>query len=271
MSTYYQYNNAKYVLAQELRQNGWTIYDYHKGHSQPEYDIYEADYWGGVAAKNGYILCIDTSSPEKERFKDNKLIVPEHMANPKHCNWHIERNGVIYDKGSGILKFASLRTVHNLSELRPEFRQTYHQRYLKTTSDLKQWIGRINSIASKTVDELKGTEFKTGNKTVTRTVYTAEPCNGAIAVGQYIQLMCNFTRGCDKGTVYRITSIDPRGFVSAVRLNSKLTKECTGTSVRGNWFTAFKTTLEEFIANGNVIFCKIVSIQKTVTMETLSR
>ena len=36
---------------------------------------------------------------------------PGHMANPPRCNWHIEKDGVIMDKGTGLLKFASVPDI----------------------------------------------------------------------------------------------------------------------------------------------------------------
>lgn len=52
-----------------------------------------------------------------ERIKSNTSDLPEevitgytvaHLANPKACKWHIEKDGVIYDKGTGISKYSDL-------------------------------------------------------------------------------------------------------------------------------------------------------------------
>ena len=42
------------------------------------------------------------------------VFTPGHLANPPHCNWHIEKDGVIYDKGTGLLKFASVPDISGL-------------------------------------------------------------------------------------------------------------------------------------------------------------
>ena len=35
-------------------------------------------------------------------------IIPAHMANPGKCKWHIEKDGKLYDKGTGITKYANM-------------------------------------------------------------------------------------------------------------------------------------------------------------------
>ncbi|MCR5254621.1 MAG: hypothetical protein K6D96_01695 [Acetatifactor sp.] len=39
---------------------------------------------------------------------------PGHKANPPRCNWHIEKDGIILDKGTGLLKFASVPDISDM-------------------------------------------------------------------------------------------------------------------------------------------------------------
>ena len=60
MSTYYEYQNIKRMIAHKLMNlEGWTVYGYHADESDSMTDYYHPAYWGGVAEKNGYILCVN--------------------------------------------------------------------------------------------------------------------------------------------------------------------------------------------------------------------
>ena len=66
MSNYYEYRNVKVMIAHKLMSmEGWTIYGYYPDNSDPMTDYYDPAYWGGVAEKNGYILCVDVYGAEK--------------------------------------------------------------------------------------------------------------------------------------------------------------------------------------------------------------
>lgn len=43
--------------------------------------------------------------------EEKKLVEPAHKANPPRCNWHIEKNGIIIDKGTGLLKYARVPDI----------------------------------------------------------------------------------------------------------------------------------------------------------------
>ena len=43
--------------------------------------------------------------------EEKKLVSPAHKANPPRCNWHIEKDGIIIDKGTGLLKFAGVPDI----------------------------------------------------------------------------------------------------------------------------------------------------------------
>ena len=47
----------------------------------------------------------------EEGREEYTVFTPGHLANPPRCNWHIEKDGIIYDKGTGLLKFASVPDI----------------------------------------------------------------------------------------------------------------------------------------------------------------
>lgn len=60
MSTYYQYEDVKVMIAHKLMaMDGWKVYGYHADQSDSMTDYYDPASWDGVAEKNGYILCVD--------------------------------------------------------------------------------------------------------------------------------------------------------------------------------------------------------------------
>lgn len=60
MSTYYEYQDVKVMIAHKLMaMDGWKVYGYHADNSDPMTDYYDPASWGGVAEKNGYIFCVD--------------------------------------------------------------------------------------------------------------------------------------------------------------------------------------------------------------------
>ncbi len=60
MSTYYEYQDVKVMIAHKLMSmEGWKVYGYHEDQSDSRTDYYDPASWGGVAEKNGYILCVN--------------------------------------------------------------------------------------------------------------------------------------------------------------------------------------------------------------------
>ena len=55
-STYYDFRDAKVVIAAELKKRGWQIFGYHEDESEMMTDYYDPAYWDGIATKNGYIV-----------------------------------------------------------------------------------------------------------------------------------------------------------------------------------------------------------------------
>lgn len=60
MSTYYDYQDVKVMIAHKLmKMKGWKVYGYRADESDSMTDYYSPASWGGVAEKNGYILCVN--------------------------------------------------------------------------------------------------------------------------------------------------------------------------------------------------------------------
>lgn len=60
MSNYYDYREVKVMIAHRLMAlDGWKVYDYSPDQSDSMTDYYCPASWGGVAEKNGYVLCVD--------------------------------------------------------------------------------------------------------------------------------------------------------------------------------------------------------------------
>jgi len=60
MSNYYDYREVKVMIAHKLMSmDGWKVFGYSPDTSDSMTDYYNPASWGGVAEKNGYILCVD--------------------------------------------------------------------------------------------------------------------------------------------------------------------------------------------------------------------
>ena len=66
MSTYYEYRDVKVMIAHKLmKMDGWKVYGYHADQSDSMTDYYDPASWGGVAEKNGYVLCVNVYGASK--------------------------------------------------------------------------------------------------------------------------------------------------------------------------------------------------------------
>lgn len=72
MSNYYEYRGVKVMIAHELmKMDDWKVYGYSPDQSDSMTDYYNPAHWGGVAEKNGYILCIDVyGAREPEEIRE---------------------------------------------------------------------------------------------------------------------------------------------------------------------------------------------------------
>lgn len=50
---------------------------------------------------------------------------PEFMVNPGRCKWHIEKDGKVYDKGTGLTKYASMPDSYIYDIVNMEFKEGY--------------------------------------------------------------------------------------------------------------------------------------------------
>jgi hypothetical protein len=51
--------------------------------------------------------------------------IPAYMANPGKCKWHIEKDGRIYDKGTGITKYADIPRSYEFDIVKMEYNDSY--------------------------------------------------------------------------------------------------------------------------------------------------
>lgn len=198
-----------------------------------------------------------------------------YLANPPRCNWHIEKDGMIIDKGTGVLKYSSLPDItkeyeqkkwqdfNNLS--REEWiakktlyevnrwneSETYAQERVtrqydeqlkkyKLLENFNEWIAKINNTCGGMVGDVN--DFYTYEE-VTKTEYKTEikpkeTTNGSIKDGQCFILKSSFNYGRSRGYVYRIHATVYNNITRfhAYKLNGKNTKECTGNANAANYW-----------------------------------
>lgn len=310
MSTYYQYEDVKIAMYHALqKKEGWKLYGYRPDESDLMTDYYSPAHWGGIGVKNGYILCVNVYGEEKERTTGTETI-PAHQANPSRCNWHIEKDGVIIEKGSGLLKFSKLENYFIYPQYKEElekFEKYENQKdewisleierlensyyssdlgeiaeynwgkmlnVLKLYRQFQNLINKIDCACGSTIEEGYTyekkivTEYKKENK-----VFIDE--TGEKKQGQCFVLNKNFNYGCSKGLVYQIQELKyDDGTVSycAYKMNGKLTKICTGSATRSNyWYigSGEHDNLSRHIKNGNISWCHIEEVRTPYEVEKL--
>lgn len=231
--------------------------------------------------------------------------IPAHQAHPPKCNWHIEKDGAIVAKGNGILKYASIDSyykydhyINDLNEYKKD-KKAYREkhinkilsnRYCHTQEDAEQqtqyhinqlekdiklinqfeeFIRKIDSTCGSMIGEgdqviyekIKVTEYKKENKAV-------ETNNGSIKEGQCFVVKTSFNYGHNKGYIYRIheTEYNGRKSFHAVKLNRKLTKECTGRANQSNyWYITENFT--RWFEKGSLAWCEIKEVKTPYEVE----
>lgn len=325
--TYYQYKDVKVNIAHRLfNMEGWTVYGYSADNSDPYTDYYDPAYWGGIATKNGYILCVDQYQAEKEYKREYTVYSednhenaekiaklekmtqangasaseeatakaaikklqekkkagevtkidyrPGHMANPPRCNWHIEKDGIIIDKGTGLLKFASVPDISNSYELEKwqKFNNLTREDWIKETAAdyMSRWneneeeatrsaesaynsaietyklldkfnilLNRFNTVAGGMVGNTgeNGYTYEVRKVTKYKKVYKFIPTeSGSFKEGQCFQLKSSFNYGCFSGYVYMFKSCFDGQCVRGQRVSLKTNKIRTGTATASNSF-----------------------------------
>ncbi|MBU5333620.1 hypothetical protein KQI61_15580 [Anaerocolumna aminovalerica] len=232
--------------------------------------------------------------------------IPAHQAHPPKCNWHIEKDGIIIAKGNGILKYSEVDNYYKYdsykkdmndfrkkskAEYIKEYVTDYQRRYnesdvekitkwaeshyndmLKKSNLMKQFEEFINKIDTTcggilgtgdlvTYEKVIVTEYKTENKAVETTI-------GSIKEGQCFIVKTSFNYGHNKGYVYRIheTEYNGRKSFHAVKLNGKLTKECTGTANQSNYWYLTENFIRWF-EKGSLAWCNIEEVKTPYEVE----
>lgn len=237
-------------------------------------------------------------------------IIPAHQANPSRCNWHIEKDGVIIEKGSGLLKFSKLENYFIYPQYKEElekFEKYENQKdewisleierlensyyssdlveiaernwekmsnVLKLYRQFQNLINKIDCACGSTIGEGYTyekkivTEYKTENK-----VCIDE--TGEKKQGQCFVLNTNFNYGCRKGFVYQIQEIkynDGKIGYCAYKMNGKLTKICTGSATRSNyWYigSGEHDNLLKYIEKGYISWCHIEQVKTPYEVEKI--
>lgn len=116
MSTYYDYRDVKVMIAHKLMSmDGWKVYGYHADNSDPMTDYYDPASWGGVAEKNGYILCVDVygaSEPQNiYKFNNDGLAYDRNIMDKieKLSQMTVERGASEQEEESAKMMIARLQ------------------------------------------------------------------------------------------------------------------------------------------------------------------
>lgn len=106
MSNYYDYREVKVMIAHRLMAlDGWKVYNYSPDQSDSMTDYYCPATWGGVAEKNGYVLCVDVYGARE----------PQEIRKYNHSGFSYDKS--ISDK---IKKLESMTVERGASEAEAE-------------------------------------------------------------------------------------------------------------------------------------------------------
>lgn len=240
------------------------------------------------------IAAIMEKAAETKEVTETIIYELPHLANPPRCNWHIEKDGIIIDKGTGLLKFEDVwditqdrylkkwQDINNMPKddwkknyisggwnygfTDEEAERAYNQqkKEVELLEKFNELINRIDTTCGGMIGKGGRQEYEKVVKTVYKTENKVhETANGSIEVGQHFVLKHTFNYGCSSGFVYRITDVfkDKDGnitYFTAYKLNGKLTKLCTGNAKQSNRFGGSKSRFENWINRGAIAYCDIV-------------
>lgn len=233
-------------------------------------------------------------------------MIPGHLANPPRSNWHIEKDGVIVAKGTGILKFAAVNSYYlypqyqeDLEEFKSmgedEYRTKmaseyfnkyggtmeatlkqadYHIKTLKEDMELingfETFIRKLDATCGGMIGEGEVVTYETVTVTKYRTIYVPkETTDGAVREGQLFILNQNFNYGCNRWYIYRIheRKTESGSQYYAYRLNGKHTKECTGSANPANYWGVFGEKFHSWIKSGAISWCVLESVKEPYQKE----
>lgn len=198
---------------------------------------------------------------------------PGHLANPPRCNWHIEKDGIILDKGTGLLKFARVADISGMGygwerENWQKFNNLSREEWEKDYTSRERWgsyptaeeaaraydeavkdynlldqfnalIARFNNVCGGMVGNSGegGYTYEKKTETKYKKVWKFQKTeNGSFKAGQCFRLAVNFNYGCYKGLVYRFESAFNGEVVRGQRVSLKSGKSLTGTASSANSF-----------------------------------
>lgn len=110
------------------------------------------------------------ATEQREKSKVLLYKYPEFMANPKACNWHVEKDGKIYAKGKGAFQFHGLPSGYNITDNNYIEYNQYRQRKIIEVSEIENketqkeiykfltFVHKIDNIAIGTANMGDGTE-----------------------------------------------------------------------------------------------------------------
>lgn len=108
MSNYYDYKEVKVMIAHRLMAlDGWKVYNYSPDESNSMTDYYCPATWGGVAEKNGYVLCVDVYGARE----------PQEIRKYNHSDFSYDSDRSIADK---IKKLEAMTVERGASEAEAE-------------------------------------------------------------------------------------------------------------------------------------------------------
>lgn len=214
------------------------------------------------------IIAIEHKYKNEQEIHKIKITYPVFQKNPPHASWHVEKDGTIIAKGSGIAKYSELRFATRekvKADIKLYASDSSSWRYedaLKLDKLFKQLDTLINKI-----DTAAGATIGHRNETFvyeTRTVVKYKHENEAVEVDPYeladgAIFVCKSYLGYDRnpGKVYKVHGDKANGFY-AIQMDKALKKERSGRTVRGVQFGYFGVKdFERLIKNGCVAMCEI--------------
>lgn len=241
---------------------------------------------------------------QAEKTAEEYIMYPAHLANPPRCNWHVEKDGIIVAKGTGLLKFARIPDITNEREqaqwqrFNNQSKEEYIEQNIRETirrwggdektaeqerkyeesryesaikkynllEKFNEWISSVDTICGSQVGEPEY-EYQKVKVTEYKKVNKAiEKSQGELKAGQHFVLKASFNYGCRKGLVYRIDSVSDK-FVRAYKMNGKLTKMCTGQADRSNSFWVDIDRFMKWIEKGAIAWCQIEETKEPFEVE----
>lgn len=205
-------------------------------------------------------IIFNKRNTNKEEKKD--VYFPAFQDNPGRCSWHVEKDGKIIVKGTGIAKFYQLYHKNRQTyadrlndAATSDYRREEAEMIMDLFDKLNKLINRIDAAAGCTIgnDEynyrtVTETKYKHQNVAVERESGTIEEGTTFIVKG-----WLGYNRS--RGKVYRMHKHD--GYFSATCLNRSLTKERTGKTTGIEFGYGSAEQYQKYFDRGIIAFCDI--------------